>query len=628
MPGGLLNLISYGNMNVILNGNPSKTFFKTTYSKYTNFGLQKFRIDFDGLRTLRLTEDSHFSFRVPRYADLFMDTYFVITLPTIWSPIFNFNNSPDSSYNVWPYEFKWIENIGAQLIRRVRYMIGGQVIQEFTGQYLYNMVKRDFSEEKKKLFDEMTGNVPELNDPANYAGRNGNYPNAVYNESWLPAGPEPSIRARTLYIPLNVWSTLSSKLAIPLVSLQYNFLHIEVDCRPIQELFVIRSIPSRVLLPKFNEIWNSIMNGDFTDTEGLRDIELVGTYVQGNQNDERYRFFRFLHPPPPSDVPDNTGHITGTKEGDQYPSRATNWFADMHLMSTYAFLSEDEVRRFAANPQCYLIKEVHEQMHFNVTGNNRQSVNSHGLVASWMWFFQRSDVALRNTWSNYTNWATNELPYKGITNMFGYENLYRHKDNPSGMYEYCTKAIYPVLYPPTYLTTSFMNYFSWTIDPASSCCYNTYQLPNPYLITGPLHVENQREIMQNWGVLFDGKVRENTFGSGVNNYIDKYIRTAGNAQSGLYCYNFCLTTDPFQYQPSGAVNLSKFNNIEFEFSTHIPPLDHEAQTFTICDSSGDVIGINKPVWRLYRYNFNMYVMEERYNLLTFMGGTANLSFAR
>ena len=39
--------------------------------------------------------------------------------------------------------------------------------------------------------------------------------------------------------------------------------------------------------------------------------------------------------------------------------------------------------------------------------------------------------------------------------------------------------------------------------------YNTGpdQLPNPYLITGPLHVENQREIMQNWGLLFDGKVQ-------------------------------------------------------------------------------------------------------------------------
>ena len=28
-----------GSANKILNGNPSKTFFKTTYAKYTNFGI-------------------------------------------------------------------------------------------------------------------------------------------------------------------------------------------------------------------------------------------------------------------------------------------------------------------------------------------------------------------------------------------------------------------------------------------------------------------------------------------------------------------------------------------------------------------------------------------------------------
>ena len=41
MAGGLLNLIAVGNQNIILNGNPTKSFFKTKYAKYTNFGLQK-----------------------------------------------------------------------------------------------------------------------------------------------------------------------------------------------------------------------------------------------------------------------------------------------------------------------------------------------------------------------------------------------------------------------------------------------------------------------------------------------------------------------------------------------------------------------------------------------------------
>ena len=152
MGGGLLNLVSEGNKNVILNGNPSKTFFKTTYAKYTNFGMDKQRIDVNGSRKLSMINDSQFLFQIPREADLLMDTYFVVQLPNIWSPIReilpgvsneimldgkSYTNNIDR--NFWPYEFKWIENLGAQMIRRIRYIIGSEVIQEFTGHYLYNL---------------------------------------------------------------------------------------------------------------------------------------------------------------------------------------------------------------------------------------------------------------------------------------------------------------------------------------------------------------------------------------------------------------------------------------------------------------------------------------------------------
>ena len=111
MPGGLMQLASEGQQNIILNGNPSKTFFKSTYSKYTNFGLQKFRVDFDGTKTLRLTEESNFTFKIPRYADLLMDCYLSVELPNIWSPIVPPSN--ENNQNWVPYEFKWIEYIGA-----------------------------------------------------------------------------------------------------------------------------------------------------------------------------------------------------------------------------------------------------------------------------------------------------------------------------------------------------------------------------------------------------------------------------------------------------------------------------------------------------------------------------------
>ena len=72
MAGGLLNLVAIGQQNIILNGNPQKTYWKTTYKKYTNWGKQNFRLDFTGTPTLSLTTESTFTFSVKRYADLLM----------------------------------------------------------------------------------------------------------------------------------------------------------------------------------------------------------------------------------------------------------------------------------------------------------------------------------------------------------------------------------------------------------------------------------------------------------------------------------------------------------------------------------------------------------------------------
>jgi len=559
MPGGLLNLVSYGSQNVILNGNPSKTFFKCAYAKYTNFGLQKFRIDFDGLRNLRMNESSEFIFKVPRYADLLMDTYLVVTLPTIWSPII----PPTDCASVWqPYEFKWIKDLGSQMIERIRFSAGGQIIQEFTGQYLYNMVERDFNNVKKDLYYKMTGNVAELNDPGNVGSRTNVYPNAYYTANRL--GPDPSIRSRKLYIPINIWFTLAAKMGFPLVSMQYNELQIEILLRPVKELFVIRDVESQ-----------------------------GGYYHQPNFNNPYEQFYRFLQPPP--DISLNTV---------SYQDRRTNWAADIHLISTYAFLDNDEVRVFAANEQQYLIKEAYYHHHNNVTGTRRVDLYSLGMVANWMWFFQRSDVNLRNEWSNYSNWPYNYIPYDVI--------------DPSGaaQWEVTPGGCPPVVPPPP---PAFP-----TIDPS----IEGDGTPTTILITPTFNIANTKDIMLQWALILDGKYRENELDAGILEYVEKYVRTSGNAPDGLYCYNFCLHTNPFDFQPSGGMNVSKFNDIQFEVVTIQPPLDPSAQVLTICDASGGIIGVNKPTWRIYDYNFDLTILEERYNVLTFTSGMAGLMYAR
>ena len=74
--------------------------------------------------------------------------------------------------------------------------------------------------------------------------------------------------------------------------------------------------------------------------------------------------------------------------------------------------------------------------------------------------------------------------------------------------------------------------------------------------------------------------------------------------------------------------MSRFNTIEFEFNTIVPPLDPLAQSMNICDpATGAVIGVNKPTWRIYDYNFDLYLFEERINVVYFQGGNVGMMYA-
>ena len=156
-------------------------------------------------------------------------------MPNIWSGII----PPQDCSGTWlPYEFRWIPHLGFNMISEIEISTGGQVLQKFSGDYLLNQMRRDFSETKRKLTEEMIGHVPEMTDPASVNG--GYYPNAYYTP--LSSGAEPSIRGRKIYIPINSWFSVNSRMAFPLVCLQYNELHITVTFRPVSQLFQIRDV--------------------------------------------------------------------------------------------------------------------------------------------------------------------------------------------------------------------------------------------------------------------------------------------------------------------------------------------------------------------------------------------------
>jgi hypothetical protein len=557
MPGGLMNITAVGNANVILTGEPTKTFFKAVYSKYTNFGLQKFRIDYDGLRDIRLTEPSVFQFKIGRYADLLMDTYISVTLPDIWSPIHH--PTPETNGKWAPYDFRWIRNLGTNMIKDITVSCGSMILAKYSGKYIEMVVERDFSEEKKDVFNRMSGNTVELRDPANWSGRTNTYPSAFFtNDSTISA--EPSIRGQTIYIPINSWFTHDSRCAFPLICLQYNELVVTVEMRAIQELFQVRDVYD----PGNNY-----------------------PYVQPDFNQPQFAMYRYLQTPPAVKLtPEN------------YENKSTTWNADVHLVATYCFLDDQERRQMALEDQAYLVKDVFEYNYENIVGTKRVNLqSSSGMVSSWMWFFQRNDVNMRNEWSNYTNWPYNTIPI----------NL-RPAPQESYDEDYTTgPGIQPIVAGQIVGTNT------------------------GFYVTGEFSSDNLRDIMISSGILLNGSYRENVQPSGIFEYLEKYTRTAGSAGNmrGIYCYNFCLNSDTKEYQPSGAINMSKFKTVELEIATITPVVsDRNANFQIVCDINGNPIGINKTNWRLYDYGFNMTLFEERYNILSFISGNCAMVYAR
>jgi hypothetical protein len=570
MPGGLLQLVAYGQANLILTGNPKTTFFKAAYKPYTPFGMQRFRLDYNGQRTLSFDSNSIMEFKIPRYAELLWDTYIVVNLPDIWSPLFYRDDVPGSYV---PYEFQWINDIGFAMIHQITIYSGGNTLAQYSGEWMMNAVRRDEGG-KRILLGQMTGSdrhLERLIDPATFWG--GNYPNAIWNPDCASTGIEPSIRGKQLYIPLMAWFCYSTKTALPLIALQYQEVHIKIEFRPVRDIFTILNVEQPIACTNCTENKDPFVPALHLKRKAPNSASVT---------DQLWKFIQ-----PPTGIPK-----TPEENHSLYRNRRNDWNADVHLIGTYVFLGEDERRQMAKKCHSFLIKEQYEWDYLNVTGSRRVDIPSKDMVSSYMWRFRRSDVNQRNQWFNYSNFEYEGKPGQPpvLTNIDG-----TPISNPFG----CTKL--------------------------ADC--------NPLSLysSGCMSIKNQRNIMLDMAILCGQDYRENILAAGVYAYVEKWFRTTGIAKYGLYCYNFCTNSSRLTYQPTGAQNTNKWQYITFEFNTIEPPRNpdlDQANVDVLCDPSGNIIGVRKDLWTLNEYNFDLRVFEERYNMIEIQGGRIGLAIAR
>ena len=183
MTGGFLQLVSKGAQDFYLTGNPQISFFKTVYRRYTNFSMDYYRINPENNIGLSENDITTYKFKIDRNGDLISNMYLVFTLPNVYSD----NNT----------EFRWIENIGSNIVDRISVYLGGSLIDQHYGDWFDIWSELTLTDTKKNLYNEMIGNVLEMNNPALSPLSDGNnYPNRSLDQSI------PSIQKRIIRLPL------------------------------------------------------------------------------------------------------------------------------------------------------------------------------------------------------------------------------------------------------------------------------------------------------------------------------------------------------------------------------------------------------------------------------------------
>ena len=484
-----IKILNTNSENNFLDYDPQITFFKVVYRKHTRFAIENLPFDPFNRQTLDFDNNVTLKCNAPRLGDLLSQVYFTFDLPNIWSGKYGDTSNGEN------YEFQWIKNIGLNIFNYVSVKISDQELERMYSDYMVIWRELMMSDERKAVFNEQIGNVPEIYDPANGPGMNGNYPNitssgssTIQSAKWRNQASQiitvtqktdytlPSIIGRKIRVPLLFWFCNDPGLALPLIALQYSIVSFELEMKPFKDLYTLRDVNS-----------GNINSDTSVDTSFGKRIK-----------------------------PDSNSINAITNFAPNY-----SYNINPKMEAEYVFLDEDERRRFAVNDHDYLITQSRITEKFGVEMPQTTEETMAKLVPAFnpvsfiTWVVKRNDLQHVNDWNNYTNWVYEDVP------------PYSH-ENESREIKYNMSSSASLFYNKS-ITTHKAKF-----DISSL----------------------KKNILTDVRIEFDGNDRINKRAEYFSKeQIYQYFKT--NPKDGIYVYSFSLS--PNTYQPSGSCNFSLIN---------------------------------------------------------------------
>jgi hypothetical protein len=270
MPGGIMQLIYQGAQDLYLTGNPTMTFFKTVYKRYTQFGTEYISLPFDPIPTFTTLQITKATCKIDRNADLLYDTYLVYDIPALYT-----NNQ---------IPVGWVDELGTRIIQEIAIRLDGNQLDCQRGDFMKVYSDVIFNGTKKSQWLKCIGGESFMK----YSSQN--LSNDINTQSV-------AINARRLYIPLLFWYCLNSGLSIPLIALQYNELYIDCTFSPLNELI---RIGNPLVSPKqlFGDYINSEFNVNLKNyflSKGFDQTNVFFYFTQNNWQSNSYLLCNYVY---------------------------------------------------------------------------------------------------------------------------------------------------------------------------------------------------------------------------------------------------------------------------------------------------------------------------------------------
>lgn len=361
MGGGKLQLSIKGDEDNYISNNPNLNFFKKVYMRHTNFTMLSIeepcyefihnKHEYD--KRLSMHNNTSFKVRIPRNGDLINNIFLRLDLPKIYSN------------DIETEGFKYVPYLGAACIKQVSFYIEDTKIESLTGEFLYAYHKLHQSKQKQDMFNKLIGHTSELYDPVGNIDQSyRSFNNEIFdnrdklNKYYNSKASMPNTK---LTIPLTFWFSRNIGLALPLIALQHHQVYVEVELRPLRDLFLI--------LDKNN-------NYDFYSKSTKEDIT------------------NFL------DTSDS------------------KWDLNPRLDINYIFLDNKERNHLSKSNIQYLIEQVSYSKVSNISGSHTLEFELYHPIKEVIILPRRNDANLRNQWFNFTNLDEPNMKYKNYQTYY------------------------------------------------------------------------------------------------------------------------------------------------------------------------------------------------------------------